>query len=70
MVTLLLRFLIPFSGFSVEYFSSRELLHVIYAVVLYGCETFLTLREKCRLNIFENRTLRLVFGPKRYANGE
>jgi len=35
-------------------------------VVLYGCETWLlTLREKCRLRVFENRMLRRVFGPKR-----
>ena len=33
--------------------------------VLYGCETWsLTLREECRLRVFENRVLR-VFGPKR-----
>ena len=35
-------------------------------VVLYGCETCsLTLREECRLRVFENRVLRRVFGPKR-----
>jgi len=35
-------------------------------VVLYGCETWsLTLREKCRLRVFEIRVLRIVFGPKR-----
>ena len=35
-------------------------------VVLYGCETkLLTLREECRLSVFENRTLRRIFGPKR-----
>ena len=35
-------------------------------VVLYGCETWLlTLREECRLRVFENRVLRRVFGPKR-----
>ena len=34
-------------------------------VVLYGCETWsLTLREKYRLRVFENRVLR-VFGTKR-----
>jgi len=32
---------------------------VILAVVLYCCETlFLTLREECRLMVFENRILR------------
>jgi hypothetical protein len=35
-------------------------------VVLYGCETWsLTLREECRLRVFENRGLRRVFGVKR-----
>jgi hypothetical protein len=33
---------------------------------LYGCETWsLTLREKHRLRVFENRVLRRIFGPKR-----
>jgi len=33
---------------------------------LYGCETWsLTLREKRRLRVFENRVLKSVFGPKR-----
>jgi hypothetical protein len=35
-------------------------------VVLYGCETwYLTLREKCKWRMFENRVLRRIFGPKR-----
>ena len=35
-------------------------------VVLYRCETWvLTLREKCRLRVFENRVLRRTFGPRR-----
>jgi hypothetical protein len=35
-------------------------------VVLYECETWsLTLREKHRLRVFENRVLRRIFGPKR-----
>ena len=38
---------------------------IILPVVLYGCETWsLTLREECRLMVFENRVLR-IFGPKR-----
>jgi len=33
---------------------------------LYGCETWsLTLREKRRLSVFENRVLRKIFGPMR-----
>jgi len=40
--------------------------NIILPVVLYGCETWsLTLREECRLRVFENRVLRRVFGPKR-----
>jgi hypothetical protein len=35
-------------------------------VVLYGCTTWsLTLREKRRLRVFENRVLRRILGPKR-----
>ena len=35
-------------------------------VVLYGCETWsLTVKEKRRLRVFENRAVRRVFGPKR-----
>ena len=34
-------------------------------VVLYGCETWsLTLKEKRRLRLFENRVLRKIFWPK------
>jgi hypothetical protein len=40
--------------------------NIILSVVLYWCETWsLTLREECRLRMFENRVLRRVFGPKR-----
>jgi hypothetical protein len=39
---------------------------IILPVVLYGCESWsLTLREECRLWVFENRVLRRIFGPKR-----
>jgi len=39
---------------------------IILPVVLYGCETWpFTLREECRLRVFENRVLRRIFGPKR-----
>jgi len=39
---------------------------IIMPVVLYGCETcFLTLREECRLRLFDNRVLGRIFGPKR-----
>jgi hypothetical protein len=40
-------------------------------VVLYGCETWsLTLREECRLRVFENRTIMRIIGPKRDENRE
>jgi hypothetical protein len=39
---------------------------IILPVLLYGCETWsLTLRDKHRLRVFENRVLRRIFGPKR-----
>jgi len=39
---------------------------IILPIVLYGCETWsLTLREECRLRVFENRVLRRILGPKR-----
>jgi hypothetical protein len=39
---------------------------IILPVVLYGCKPWsLTLREKRRLRMFENRVLRRIFGPKR-----
>jgi hypothetical protein len=39
---------------------------IILPVVSHGCETWsLTLREKQRLRVFENRVLGRIFGPKR-----
>ena len=39
---------------------------VILPMIMYGCETWsLTMREKRRLRVFENRVLRRIFGPKR-----
>jgi len=39
---------------------------ILYFIVLYGCEnSSLTLREECKLRVFENRVLRRIFGPKR-----
>jgi hypothetical protein len=38
----------------------------ILPVVLYECETWpLTIREEPRLRVFENRMLRIIFGPER-----
>ena len=40
-------------------------------VVLYGCETWsFSLREECRLRVFENRILRQIFEPNMNENGE
>jgi hypothetical protein len=39
---------------------------IMLPVVIYGCESWsLTLREECRLRVFENKVLRRIFGPKR-----
>jgi hypothetical protein len=39
--------------------------------MLYGRETCsLTLRDECRLRVFEKKILRQIFGPKRDTNGE
>ena len=39
---------------------------IIILPVLYGCETWsLTLMEKCRLRVLQNRMLRRIFEPKR-----
>jgi hypothetical protein len=40
--------------------------NIILPVALYGCETWsFTLREECRIRVFENRVLRRIFWPKR-----
>ena len=40
--------------------------NLIFRVVLYGCETWsLTLREKRRMSVFENRVLSRIFGLNR-----
>jgi len=53
--------------FSIQNFKDQDIYGtVILPVVLYGCETWsLTLREKRRLRVFENRMLRGIFGLKR-----
>jgi hypothetical protein len=39
---------------------------IILSVVVYGCKTLsFTLREECRLRVFENRVLRRIPGPRR-----
>jgi len=46
--------------FVVQKYEDYDLQNLILPVVLYGCETLLTLKEECRL-----RALR-IFGSKRY----
>ena len=42
---------------------------IILPDVVYGCETrSLTLRQECRLMVFEKRILRRIYGPKRDEN--
>ena len=59
-----------------HYFFSKNLeikiyKRIIFLFVLYGCETYsLTLREECRLRVFETRILRRIFELKRDVNGE
>jgi hypothetical protein len=44
---------------------------IILPFVLYGCETWpLTMREECKVWLFENRILRRIFRPKRDDNQE
>jgi hypothetical protein len=55
-----------FSSLPKKYIKSKIIGNIILPVVLYGCENWsLTLREECRLRVFENTVLRRIFGPKR-----
>jgi hypothetical protein len=41
-------------------------MHLLFPVLLYGCGSWsLTLREECRLRVFENRVFKRIFGPMR-----
>jgi hypothetical protein len=43
---------------------------IILPLAVYGCETWsLTLREKCKLRVFENRVLRRISGSQRDGVG-
>jgi hypothetical protein len=58
-------FVVPYKKLKIKIYKT-----VILPVVLYGCKTWsLTLREKHRLRVFENRVLRRIFGPKRERDG-
>ena len=44
---------------------------IILPVMLCDCEIWsLTLRDECRLRVFENWVLKRIFEPKRDENGE
>jgi hypothetical protein len=57
--------------FAIQKYTDKIYTTIILPVVLHECETWsLTLREECRLRVFENRLLR-IFGLKRdEATGE
>jgi hypothetical protein len=63
--------LLPFSPeFYISHLSRNVKVKIYKTIILpfvfYGCETWsLTLREKHRLRVFENRVLRRIFEPKR-----
>jgi len=53
-------------GFNAGFKGLRYARTIILSVVLCGCETWSpTLREECRLRVFDNRVWRRIFGPKR-----
>jgi len=52
--------------FAIQKFKDSDIQSYNFACFLYGCETWLlTMREECRLRVFENKMLRRIFGPKR-----
>ena len=52
--------------FASQKFKNEDVQNCNFACSFYGCESWsLTLREECRLGVFENRVLRRIFGPKR-----
>jgi hypothetical protein len=51
------------SQFVIQKYKDKD---IILPVVVYGCVTWsLTVEEKCRLRVFENRVLRRILRPKR-----
>jgi hypothetical protein len=52
--------------FAIQKFKNYDIQNCNIACCLYGCETWsFTLREERRLKVFENKVLRIIFGPKR-----
>jgi hypothetical protein len=54
------------SSLLLKYLKIKIFRTIILPVVLYGCETWsLTLREECRLTVFEKMVLSKILGSKR-----
>ena len=52
--------------FANQKFKDEDIQNYNFACFLCGCETWsLTMREERRLRVFENRVLRIIFGPTR-----
>jgi len=52
--------------FTIQKYEDYDVENYNFACCIYGSETWsLTLREECRLRVFENRVWRRIFGPKR-----
>ena len=51
---------VPFKNLKIKIYRN-----IILLVVLYGCETWSpTMREECRLRVFEDRVLGRIIGPR------
>jgi len=50
--------------FVIQKYKDYDIQNYKFFVVLYGCETW-SLREECRLRVFDSRALRNIFGPKK-----
>jgi hypothetical protein len=54
------------SGLLTKNLKIRIYRNTIFLVFVYGCKTWLlTFRDEHRLRVFNNRVLRIIFGPKR-----
>jgi len=52
--------------FDVQKYKGPDIWNLNFPFVLYGCDTWSpTVSEKYRLEVFQNRVLRKVFGPMR-----
>jgi hypothetical protein len=52
--------------FANQKFTDEVYRTIILLVVLCGCKTWsFTMREECRLSVYEHRVLRRIFGSKR-----